>query len=150
MTINEEIYYLDTSALVKRYVTEPGSDIVDEIFTRCYRGLSKLSFSYWNVAEAAVVFDKYEKKLNLNAKKLLLNLLREMKTLARLHRLMLVDVSPKVLRQTIKLVLKYHIYVADALQLASAAKVGSKMVVTGDRSLAKIASHESFQVIYVG
>ena len=90
-TAKEEIYYLDTSALVKRYVAEPGSNIVDEIFTRCYRGQSRLSLSYWSIAEAAVVFDKYEEKLKLNAGELLLNLLREVKTLARLHRLIMVN-----------------------------------------------------------
>lgn len=150
MTVNEEIYYLDTSALVKRYVTEPGSSTVDEIFTKSYRGMSRLSFSYWNIAEAAAVFDKYEKKLGLDAKKLLTNLLREAKTLARLHRLILVDVSPRVLRQAIRLVLKHHIYVADALQLASAARIGSRVIVTGDKLLARIAGQEGFQVIYTG
>ncbi len=110
-------------------MAEPGSDVVDEIFARCYRGLSKLSFSHWNIAEAAVVFDKYEKRLGLNARSLPLNLLREVKTLARLRRLILVDVSPKVLRQAVRLVLKHHIYMADALQLMPAAKVGSNVIV---------------------
>ena len=110
-------------------MAEPGSDVVDEIFARCYRGLSKLSFSHWNIAEAAVVFDKYEKRLGLNARSLPLNLLREVKTLARLRRLILVDVSPKVLRQAVRLVLKHHIYMADALQLMPAAKVGRNVIV---------------------
>jgi len=30
-TMSREIYYLDTSALVKRYVVEPGSEVVDII-----------------------------------------------------------------------------------------------------------------------
>ncbi len=122
MTMNEEVYYLDTSALVKRYVSEPGSSVVDNVFSKCYRGISKISFSYWNMAEAAVVFNNYERRLGLYARELLRNLLREMKTLAKLHRLVIVEISPRIHKETIKLVLKHHIYVTDALQLASAIK----------------------------
>ena len=57
-----ECYYLDTSALVKRYVKEPGSEIVDRIYTKAYRGLAVIAASYWNITEAAVVFDKYERR----------------------------------------------------------------------------------------
>lgn len=70
------MHHLDTNALVKRCVSEPGSDIVDRIFSECYRGISRISFSYWNVAEAAVVFDKYERRLGLSAERLMRDLLR--------------------------------------------------------------------------
>jgi len=114
---SEEVYYLDTSALVKRYVEEPGSRVVDEIYRSAYKGVAVLAFSYWNIAEAAVVFDKYERKLGLEARELLRNLLRESATLSRLRRLVLVSVSPSLLQASVKLVLKHHIYVADALQV---------------------------------
>lgn len=146
----EEVYYLDTSALVKRYVSEPGSNTVDNIFRDCYRGIIKVSFSYWNVAEAALVFDKYERRLSLNARELLRSLLREMKTLTKLHRLVVVEISPRVLRETIRLVLKHHIYVADALQIASAIKARSTIFVTGDKDLAKIAGKEGLKVVLAG
>ncbi len=150
MALTDDVYYLDTSALVKRYVSEPGSGEVDDIFSRCYRGLSKISFSYWNIAEASVVFDKYGMRLGLNTRKLMLNLLREVKTLTKLRRLMIVEVSPRVLRETIKFILKYHIYVADAIQIASAIKVGSRIFVTGDKDLARVAEAEKLEVIYIG
>jgi predicted nucleic acid-binding protein len=49
-----------------------------------------------------------------------------------------------------KLVLKHHIYVADALQIASAKKVNSRVMVTGDKGLADIADAEGLKVLYVG
>ncbi len=150
MTLNEEVYYLDTSALVKRYVSEPGSNVVDNIFSKCYRGISKISFSYWNIAEAAVVFDKYERKLGLDARKLLRNLLRETRTLVKLHRLIVIEIGPRILKETVKLVLKHHIYVADALQIASAIKAGSNILVTGDKDLARIAEIKNLKVVYTG
>lgn len=102
MTAPEEIYYLDTSALVKRYVEEQGSNIVDNIFNKAYRGVKTISFSYWNIGEATVVFDKYERMKGLNAKKLLKEMLREIKTLARLHRIILLGVDPFIPRKSIK------------------------------------------------
>ncbi len=41
-----ECYYLDTSALVKRYVKEPGSEVVDRIYTKAYRGIAVIAISY--------------------------------------------------------------------------------------------------------
>ena len=40
---SSECYYLDTSALVKRYVEEPGSEVVDKIYAKAYKGDSSHS-----------------------------------------------------------------------------------------------------------
>jgi predicted nucleic acid-binding protein len=149
MLKNDEIFYLDTSALVKRYVEESGSEVVDEIYEDAYRGIKKLAFSHWNLAEAAVVFDKYEGRLSLNAKEITRNMLREVATLSRLHRLLVVNISPPLLRDSIKLVLKHHIYVADALQVATAKRINSSMIVTGDKRLVSIAQAEGLKILYV-
>jgi len=77
-------------------------------------------------------------------------MLRESMTLSRLHRLVVVGVSPSLLRTSLELVLKHHVYVADALQIASAKKVNSSMVVAGDRVLVSIAEAEGLKTLYVG
>ncbi len=149
--MNDEVYYLDTSALVKRYVSEEvGSDVVDNIFSNAYRGLNVLTFSYWNIAESAVVFDKYERRLGLDARNLLRNLLREVRTLTKLHRVIIVGMSPLIIREAVKLVFKHHIYVADALQVASALKSSSTKFVTGDKGLANVAKIEGLKTLYLG
>jgi predicted nucleic acid-binding protein len=146
----EEVYFLDTSAIVKRYVLEPGSSLVDEVYSNAYRGLVKLAFSYWNIAEAAVVFDKYERRLGLNARRLLSSLLSESATLSRLRRLLVVGVSPSILRESVELVLRHHVYVAEALQVASAKSIKSDRFVTGDGDLARIAEAEGLSTVYLG
>jgi predicted nucleic acid-binding protein len=146
----EEVYFLDTSAIVKRYVLEPGSSLVDEVYSNAYRGLVRLALSYWNIAEAAVVFDKYERRLGLNARRLLSSLLSESATLSRLRRLLVVGVSPSILRESVELVLKHHVYVADALQVASAKSIKSDRFVTGDGDLARIAKAEGLSTVYLG
>ena len=149
MVQSEEIYYLDTSALVKRYVMEPGTKLVDKIFKDAYLGILTLSFSYWNIGEAAVVFDKYGRRLRLNSRELLRNLMREIKTLVRLHKLVLVGISPSILRHAIKLVLRHHIYIADALQIASALQTRSTIFVSSDKSLAQKAQKEGLKILLI-
>ncbi|MFZ8854710.1 MAG: type II toxin-antitoxin system VapC family toxin [Thermofilaceae archaeon] len=150
MEAENEIYYLDTSAIVKRYVEEEGSDAVDEVYRGAYRGVKVLALSSWNLAEAVVVFDKYSRRIGLNAREATKKMMRETATLSRLHRLLIIGVSPFLLRASIELVLKYHIYVADALQIVSAKKANSSLIVTGDRKLVSIAGAEGLECLYVG
>ncbi len=57
-----EKVYLDTSALVKRYLEEEGSEKVDSLFNESYDKSVVLVISQWNIGEAAVVFDKYQNR----------------------------------------------------------------------------------------
>lgn len=143
-------YYLDTSALVKRYVTEPGSDLVDRVFRDAYRGAATVALSHWNLAEAAVVFDRYGRRLGLDARAVLRSMLRELRTLARLQGARVIGVTPPLLRASINIVMRSHVYVADALQVASARGVSADEFLTGDRALAEVASREGLKVTYVG
>ncbi len=144
-----ERYYLDTSALVKRYVTEPGSSIVDRVFEKAHRGDVVVVFSYWNIGEAAVVFDKYERKLGLEARKIFQTMLKELKMLCRARSAVIVDITPRTIREAVRLVFKYHIYIADALQVASAKKANTQKFLTGDRKLAEISEAEGLETIYL-
>jgi len=140
-------YYLDTSALVKRYVTEPGSRTVDKVFNDVYMGKGILSVSYWNIGEAAVVFDKYRVRLGIDSRKVFMSLLRELRMLSRENKLIIVNVSSRILRKSIKLVFEYHIYLADALQIESARSVGAEIILTGDKRLSEVAEQEGFRVV---
>lgn len=43
--MSEEMVYLDTSAMIKRYVAEPGSEIFRDFYRRSYSGEVKISSS---------------------------------------------------------------------------------------------------------
>ncbi|BCS92543.1 hypothetical protein [Metallosphaera javensis (ex Sakai et al. 2022)] len=45
--MEHQVIYLDSSAIVKRYIEEPGSDRVREVFLRAYSGSQTLAFSLW-------------------------------------------------------------------------------------------------------
>ena len=54
--------YLDTGAIVKRYVVEDGSDRVDAVYKEAYAGRLVIGFSMWNIGEVATVFDEYKRR----------------------------------------------------------------------------------------
>jgi len=56
-----KIVYLDTSAIVKRYIQEAGSDVVASLYSSAWQGSVKISFSPWNIGEVLGVLDDQEK-----------------------------------------------------------------------------------------
>lgn len=136
--------------MVKRYVVESGTEVVDSIYGEAYNGSAVIGFSTWNLGEASVVFDKYERKgLVDDGKKLLEKLLGESRLLISLEALKLINLTSDILLESIKLVFKHHIYVADALQIASA-KGEFNELVTADRKLAEIAKLEEMPTVLIG
>ena len=80
--MKERRIYLDTSAIVKRYLLEPGTEIVDSIYKDAHRREVLIGFSSWNIGEASVVFDKYERMGVINeARKVFEKFLLESRTL---------------------------------------------------------------------
>jgi len=49
------IVYLDSSAIVKRYISEPGSDAVSKVYHRALNGELILSFSAWITARNCII-----------------------------------------------------------------------------------------------
>ena len=138
--------YLDTSAVVKRYVAEEHTDKLDELYGKAHAGQLVLGFSAWNVGELAVVLDKYEKRgLLTNAKALFGKFVGETRLLMKLGQLKLVPLSFQVIASAVAYVFKHGIYVADAVQLVSAK--GFDAFLTYDKKLAQIARVEGMKVL---
>ena len=54
--------YLDTSAILKRYIAEPGTETTDIIFDKAEAGEIKITISLWNIGEALGVLDEKRRK----------------------------------------------------------------------------------------
>lgn len=144
--MSEQSIYLDTSAIVKRYVIEEETDKVDRIYEAAHAGKLKLNFSVWNIGEVAVVLDKYHKKGVLeNAKAVFSKFIGETRLLIKLDQLKLIPISLKTLTESITYIFKHGIYIADALQIASAKS--SDGFLTFDKKLAQIARIEGLRVL---
>jgi len=147
------ITYLDSSAIVKRYVLEAGSDIVGDIYERTLSGELKIAFSVWNIGEVLGVLDKYFKKKWLEKEDYEMARLQFIGETLKLIRLRLVNIIPlrtKLLISAWNLVEKYQIFQADALQIVSAKHVNASSFLTGDKRLYEAAAEEGLSGIYLG
>jgi predicted nucleic acid-binding protein len=56
--------YLDSSALLKRYVKEEGSDVLNTIYSKTDSAEISLSSSIWNIGEVIGVLYLQEQRLD--------------------------------------------------------------------------------------
>ncbi len=147
------VAYLDTSAIIKRYVEEPGSEVVCSTYNKALSGELKLSFSTWNICEAIGVLDKYFRRGWLSEndyRKARYLFIGETLRLLKLRLLHLVPVRTKLLMQSLPYIEKYHVYVADALQIVTAKYVKAQNFYTGDKHVHEVALKEGINSTYLG
>jgi predicted nucleic acid-binding protein len=142
------IAYLDSSSIVKRYIEEPGSKTVRDVYLKAYSGESPIAFSSWNIGETLGAFDNACVKGALSPEDYLTvkrRFLIETRRLLRLGMLMLVPVKFKLLIESWNLIEKHHMYEADALQIASAKAVKAAQFFTGDKRVYETANIEGLK-----
>ncbi|NJE76034.1 type II toxin-antitoxin system VapC family toxin [Thermococcus sp. ES12] len=145
--------YLDSSAILKRYISEKGSEVVRDLFRDAYRGEMKLAFSFWNIGEVLGVFDKKLRRGELSEEDfnfLKKGFLAEVKRFTRLGILEVVPVHSLILADAWELIERYHLYQADALQIASAKYAGTERLYTADRRLYDASISEGLKAVLLG
>ncbi len=147
------IVYLDSSAIVKRYVLENGSDKVAEVYEAALTGEAKIAFSSWNIGEVLGVLDKYHRRGQLSEQDYRLarrQFVGETLRLIRLRIVKIVPVKTSLLVLAWRLIETEHIYEADALQIVSAKYIKATNFLTGDKRLHKVALSEGIPSVYLG
>jgi predicted nucleic acid-binding protein len=147
------IVYLDSSAIVKRYILEPGSDVVSDIYSKALNGDLVLSFSVWNIGEVLGVSDKYYRRGWLSKEdyvKAKYQFIYETTRLLKLKLLKVVPIRTKLIIQAWPIIEKYHVYEADALQIISAKHIGAETLYTGDKQVHEVAIKEGVNSMYLG
>lgn len=150
--MRETVAYLDSSSIVKRYVKEPGSLLVKNMFLKAYSGELTLAFSSWNIGEVLGALDMSRMRNRLSEEKHKVSRRRflvETRRLLKLGRLLLIPVRMRILCEAWRLVEKHHIYQADALQIVSAKTVNAFQFLTGDEKLHLVAEKESLNSVHV-
>jgi len=140
--------YLDTSALIKRYLVEEGSDEVDSLFERAYKEKVVIVTSQWNVGEAAVVFDKYHQRDVISDVEEVFGLFyNEARMMTKLGSLRILPVLGETISRSILLVFAHHIYIADALQIETCKQEDCELFVTFDEKLNTVAIKEGLKIV---
>jgi predicted nucleic acid-binding protein len=139
------IYYLDTSALVKRYVTEGGSRSVREVVRRRTVAVSRIAY-----AELAATVARLARETVINAE-------ARDRIFARLDAdftgLIVVEVRPAVVRRIPELVVETQLRGYDAVHLASALAVRERRASvdfwSADRDLVSAAAAQGLKATFV-
>lgn len=143
-------FFLDTSAWVKRYLVEEGTEEIDELFEGLAAEDKSLFSSLWNVGEGLGVFDKRRRRGDLTQEELestLKKFFSETLDLVDRGDFELIPVSGKTLAKSWKIVLESHVYQADALQLIAAKEENCDVFLTGDGKLARIAKESGLDAV---
>lgn len=139
------VVYLDSSACIKRYVLEEGSEEARKAYIRAYSGEVTLSMSIWNVGEVLGALDRALRRGRLDASAhstARSRFLSETLRMWRLGALSLVPVKSSLLAESWRILERRHLYVADALQISTAKHVRAEVLLTGDSRLAEAAEAE--------
>ncbi len=139
-----KFFFLDTSALVKRYHSEKGTDKIDKIFSEDDRAIVISSISITEMVSA--LNRKKEEKIILK---------EDLKiTLSKFFHdaikdFLIIELDGEHIKGSIMLVLKRNIRTLDALQLAVALGMKELKVtfVCADKKLVSVAEKEGLQTI---
>ncbi|MCD6139641.1 MAG: type II toxin-antitoxin system VapC family toxin [Thermococcus sp.] len=144
--------YLDSSAIIKRYIKEKNSEEIIKLYRKAYNGDVKLSFSLWNIGEVLGVLDKARRleRLDIESYELVrARFLSETLRMKQLGVLRLIPVHASILEKSWQMIEKYHIYQADAIQILSSKKVNADEFYTGDKRLNEVAISEGLNSVLV-
>jgi predicted nucleic acid-binding protein len=150
--MNVKLVYLDSSSIAKRYIEEEGSQVVDAVYEKAEAGKLGFAFSVWNVGEVLGVLDRYLSRGLLTEddfKTTLSDFLSESIKMARLGSLQILPITAKSLTESWLLILRHHLYVADALQLSTSKEAGCDLILSADNKLTQIAKKEGMEAVNI-
>ena len=134
--------YVDTSAFVKEFSSETGSDVVSQIFELADENDIVLITSFWTLGEAITAYDKKFRRGEITQKELIDTIqvtLYEVMDLSGRNRLHLVEVDNRILQKSWKWITKYHISSADSLQIFSDVLSLCNIFLAADKRLVEVA-----------
>lgn len=151
--MTEKIVYLDSSATIKRYVNEKGSERIRELYRAAYLGNVVLNFSLWNIGEILGVFDRAQRQQRISKEQLREVLDRfadETVRLRKIGRLRVIPMTERIIEKSWDLITDQHIYAADAVQIVSAVDSNCEEFFTGDRRLHSVGLFSGLDSQFVG
>lgn len=140
----EPTAYIDTSVLVKRYVTEPGTDVLD---TYLFDAQPFLFISELTRLELTSTLARKQREGRISAEhRAALHQQADADVLSGIVKLVILD--SQIIRQALTLMhrLTQPVATLDAIHLASALHQSVEIFMTDDKQLARVAREAGLQV----
>lgn len=138
--------------LLKRYLSENGTETADSIFDKAEAGELTIVFSLWNIGEVLGVLDEKRRRKMLTEKEfkdVLNSFADELVKLMRLKTLQVIPVLTPILTDTWELLMSYHIYEADALQITTCIHSENPVLVSGDEELVEATRKKGLEAFHI-
>jgi predicted nucleic acid-binding protein len=130
-------------------VNEPGSEAIDALYREAEHGEAIIVFSVWNIGEVFGVIDRKERLGQITkggAASVVKGMIGESLKMCRMNALRIVPLSLNTLSEAWQLILKHHIYVADAIQISTAKNAEVDLFYSYDKHLNEIAEKEQLKI----
>jgi predicted nucleic acid-binding protein len=144
--------YLDSSIMLKRYITESGTETTDIIFDKAETGELIITVSLWNIGEALGVLDEKRRRGWLTEKEFKATLNNFADELVKLMRLKTLEVTPiltPIVIETWDLVMNYHVYEADALQIITCIHNKNDALISSDEKLIETSRKIGLETFHI-
>ncbi len=142
---------MDSSAFVKRYLVEEGTDAIDGVYRRAEAGEIRISLSLWNIGEVLRAFVKAARRgvmTESGAQAIAWKFLRETLKLRGLGALRFLSVRGDLLARTIPLIFRHGVCQADGLQITSSVELRVAALISADESLVRVARAEGLIALH--
>ena len=134
--------YLDTSAFVKNYHTEKGSDEIESIFEEAKNGKYTLVMSIWVISETINALDKHRMRKELTQKelnKIVGTILSDISDLMDNNIVEIIDIETELLKVSWEFIINEHLSCSDSMHLVTALQKNCDLFLAADQYLVKIA-----------
>ena len=141
------IQYWDTSALIKRYHIEKGTQKVNVLFAKIENGESKGILSYLGVLESLSAITRRKREIKGDYREVIKAMLTEIT-----DKFTIVPIDNYIMELSMKLVLKHNLRSLDSIHLATALMISQYAekklsFISSDAELLKAAENEGFEII---
>jgi len=143
-----KLVFLDTSAYLKEFAREQGSDAIAALFESCENGKVHLMISEWAINEGIAAIDRKNRRGEMTIgerDKIIPEVLRKTRSLALTTNFILIPVESAVVSSSARLITQRHLSADDSLQLFSALAAEAELFVSADSRLNEAASSEGMK-----
>lgn len=142
-----ETVHLDSSAYVKRFAQERGSENLNRIFEVAEQANLVLVTSQWSIGESIAAVDKKFRKKEITQHErdtIIATILEESAELSGKGQLTLVPAKSEFTAASWRIIIRHHVSADDALQVLSATVGVCSVFVAVDDLLVKVSQEEGF------
>lgn len=139
---------MDSSAFVKEFSEEIGSEIAHRLFSMCKKGRIDLITSHWTIGESIAAVDRKFRKRELTEDQMdtiIVTLIGRTTELANTKHLTIVALNQNLVTASWKYIASNHLSADDALHLVSSLVTECDIFIASDKYLVAVIKREGME-----